>query len=256
MSKRQLMRKATMICTALLSAHAMQCYGQTGYSNYGFHSYANNSGRNYNSGMVSSAPSNSYNTGFAGVTQTSSGRQYSNTNSSNAARALGQQVNNIFSAMLPAAMQTKQAMVPSRQMSGGMMPTSPRQEMMRTFFEGVPPQSPISSFSSAPSGASSSATSTAIRIINVPKTKQLRLAMRPSERAHMTKINGIEKTAPVRLNMLQITPTTRPREQSQRHIPGIHRPAATPVKHGQQPIEREQTQIEPDTTLTRCVEAG
>ncbi len=161
MNKIQLTLKATVIVMALQGAPIVECIGQ-GYPSYGgFQSYANNGGRNYNTGMVGRAPNNSYNTGFAGVNQTSSGLQYSNTNSSNAARALGQQVNTVMSRMLPAAVQMQQAMGQSAPTSGGMFPTSPKQEMMRTFFEGGSPQLSGSGYSTPQNRDTSGAASNA-----------------------------------------------------------------------------------------------
>lgn len=162
MNKTQFTVKAIIVVTALQVAPSVECLGQTGYSNYGgFRSYTNSGGRNYNSGMVGTAPNYSYDTGFAGVKQTSSGRQYSNTNSSNAARSLGRQVNTVMSRMLPAAVQAQQMTGQSAQTSGGMFPTSPRQEMMRTFFEGGSPQLSGSGSFSPPNSNASNATSTA-----------------------------------------------------------------------------------------------
>ncbi|MBS1952644.1 MAG: hypothetical protein JST89_00515 [Cyanobacteria bacterium SZAS-4] len=155
--------KATVLVVVMHGATIVQCFGQSGYSNYGgFQSYTNSGGRNYNTGMVGRAPNYAYNnTGFAGVSQTSSGRSYSMTNSSNAARALGQKVNNVMSAMLPAAVQAQQMMGQSASMSGGMLPSSPRQELMRTFFEGGSPQFSGSNYSNTQNTDTSSATSTA-----------------------------------------------------------------------------------------------
>lgn len=154
--------KALVVVATLQSAPLLQSVAQTGYSNYGgFQSYTNGGGRNYNAGMVERAPSYQYNTGFAGVSQTSSGRSYSTTGSSNAARALGQQVNTVMTRMLPVAVQAQQMMGQSAPTSGGMVPTSPRQEMMRTFFEGGSPQLSGSGYSSAQSPDTSAAASTA-----------------------------------------------------------------------------------------------
>ncbi len=162
MNKFHLTLKATIIAMTLQTVPLLQCNGQTGYSNYGgFQSYTNGGGRNYNTGMVGRAPNYSYNTGFAGVSQTAAGRQYSTTNSGNAARALGQQVNTVMSRMLPAAVQAQQMMGQSTSASGGMFPTSPRQEMMRTFFEGGSPQLSGSGYSTPPNNDTSGATSTA-----------------------------------------------------------------------------------------------
>lgn len=197
---------AATIASAICAGSPVKCHAQSGYTNFGFHSYMNTSGGTYNPGMGGRTYNNSFDTGFSGLQQTSSGTQYSTSRSSAAAKQLGQGVKNMWSAMvppavrsqLPAARNAQYGQNGQNELNGlngqygqngqngqnggygqngqygqngayrnsgqyaqaGLMPVSPKQQLMRAFFEGT------SQTSSSGSDVSSNSTATSTAYTN------------------------------------------------------------------------------------------
>lgn len=136
-----------ILCATTL-APAAHAQSSPGYQNFGFRSYCNTGYRHSNAGIGGYPSNNSFNTGFSGLSRTTSGRVYSTSRSTAAAQQMARQMSNLWSQN------------PAVQELHGMMPQVSKQEMMRVFVEGGTPNMPGSS-APAPSGNSSAATSTA-----------------------------------------------------------------------------------------------
>jgi hypothetical protein len=156
-------------CFFLSVYGAPQCQAQTtGYPSFGFHSYCNTGNVNYNGGITGYPATNSFNSGFAGLSQTSNGMVYSTQRSTQAAHDLAREVTNIWSRVWAGTVNQAQRMVPQMQQGlsqpaasmDGLLPPMTKQEMLRTFMEGGMPQGGGPQ-AAAPSAGSSQATSVA-----------------------------------------------------------------------------------------------
>ncbi|MCC7528009.1 MAG: hypothetical protein IT342_05765 [Candidatus Melainabacteria bacterium] len=168
---------ATTIFLLIAVLMSTRCEAQ----NYGgFRSYSNQG--NYNAPMGGTQTYNSFNSGFSSFSQPAH-RTYSTSNSTAAAQRLARNVNTMWSKASPAIMamaqqqamyqQQEQGMYQGKQggyqmqqggypaQQGGLMPSITKREMLRIFLEGGSPQSTGGGYASGPSGASTTATSTA-----------------------------------------------------------------------------------------------
>jgi hypothetical protein len=162
-----------LIATVFAAAPGLAQSG--GVPSFGFRSYSNSGSRNYNAGIGGYPTNNSFNSGLGGLSQTSNGvnntqrgPQYNTQRSTQAAENLAREVTSIWSKTpVGRALDNPQTSMAQYQQSSGTAPTAngllppiSKKKMLRIFLEGGSPQSAGSS-APAPSGANSSATSTA-----------------------------------------------------------------------------------------------
>ncbi len=163
-----------IVLIAIVSAAAPSLAQSGGVPNFGFRSYSNSGSRNYNAGIGGYPTNNSFNSGLGGLSQTSNGMvnntqrspQYNTQRSTQAAENLAREVTSIWSKTpVGRAFDNPQASMAQYQQSmpgpaSGLLPPMSKKEMLRIFLEGGSPQS-SGIEAPAPSGANSSATSTA-----------------------------------------------------------------------------------------------
>jgi hypothetical protein len=145
---------------------AAPCLAQYGtVPSFGFHSYSNSGSRHYNGGIAGSPTNNSFSSGLGGLSPTS----YSTQRSTQAANNLAREVSDIWSKTpVGRALGNPQEGIAQYQQStsrqtpttNGLLPPMSKKEMLRIFMEGGSPQS-AGIGEPAPTGATSSATSTA-----------------------------------------------------------------------------------------------